>query len=204
MPDKKYTTDGGVRKREFRRGDVYFARLDGMGSEQYGRRPVLIIQNDVGNRYSPTTIVAILTTKKKTNMPTHIVLEDFEGLPQVSVVCLEQIRTIDKMRLEDYRGNIGKKHMKQVEQGILISVGMAQKRPDTNVTPDERAKEKMPAGQAGAVPPAPEKPEKEITGENKVTENSTAWRKKIVFQAIAFFIAAVLAILVGIVLFRIF
>lgn len=88
------------------------------------RKAVLIIQNDIGNMYSPTTIVAILTSKKK--LPTHVVLSDFSGLPSTSEVCLEQIKTIDKTRLGKYRGNIGDEMMKEVDRAILVSVGIKQ------------------------------------------------------------------------------
>lgn len=110
-----------------KRGDIYYADLCGLeqslGSEQTGRRPVLIIQNDVGNMHSPTTIVAIMTTKIKRNLPTHVVIRDFAGLSQTSTVCLEQIKTIDKSRLENYCGNIGNAIMKEIEQAIFISLG---------------------------------------------------------------------------------
>lgn len=113
--------------RILKRGDIYFADLCGLeqslGSEQTGRRPVLIIQNDVGNMHSPTTIVAILTTKIKRNLPTHVVIRGFAGLSQTSAVCLEQIKTIDKSRLENYCGNIGDTMMKEIEQAIFISLG---------------------------------------------------------------------------------
>lgn len=115
------------KNRVLRRGDIYYANLcgieDSIGCEQTGRRPVLIIQNDIGNKYSPTTIVAILTTKIKNNLPTHVVIENFAGLSQTSVVCLEQIKTIDKSRLEDYRGNIGTQLMKEIEKAMRVSLG---------------------------------------------------------------------------------
>lgn len=121
--------DNGI----LRRGDIYYADLCGLeqslGSEQTGRRPVLVIQNDVGNLHSPTTIVAILTTKIKRNLPTHVVIRDFAGLAQTSAVCLEQIKTIDKSRLENYCGNIGNKMMQEIEQAICISLGTKR---DTN------------------------------------------------------------------------
>ena len=115
------------KNRILKRGDIYYADLNGLeqnvGSEQTGKRPVLIIQNDIGNLYSPTTIIAILTTKIKRNLPTHVVIRNFSGLSQVSAVCLEQIKTIDKSRLEDYKGNIGNEMMKEIEQAISISLG---------------------------------------------------------------------------------
>lgn len=116
-----------AKSRILKRGDIYYADLNGLeqtvGSEQTGKRPVLIIQNDIGNLYSPTTIIAILTTKIKRNLPTHVVIRNFSGLSQVSAVCLEQIKTIDKSRLEDYKGNIGNEMMKEIEQAISISLG---------------------------------------------------------------------------------
>lgn len=119
--------------RVLRRRDIYFANLcgieDSIGSEQTGRRPVLIIQNDVGNKYSPTTIVAILTTKIKNNMPTHVVIDNFAGLSQTSVVCLEQIKTIDKSRLENYRGNIGTQLMREIEKAMRVSLGTMESAP---------------------------------------------------------------------------
>lgn len=100
-----------VKKQKVRRSDVFFADLNmggkPVGSEQCGKRPVLIIQNDKGNQCSRTTIVAVLTTKIKNNMPTHVVVDNQDVLPEKSVVCAEQIRTIDKIRLRNYCGNIG-------------------------------------------------------------------------------------------------
>lgn len=109
------------------RGDIYYADLDGIeqscGSEQRGRRPVLIIQNDVGNRYAPTTIVAIMTTKRKKPLPTHVRIRGIKGLRCAGTVCLEQIKTIDKSRLEEYLGNVGEKTMQRIEKAIAISLG---------------------------------------------------------------------------------
>lgn len=122
------TDEKEQRLKELKRGDVYYADLSGIersvGSEQSGNRPVLIIQNDKGNQFAPTTIVAVLTTKRKKKLPTHVVLSDFEGLPSASEVCLEQIKTIDKARLGKYRGNIGNEKMQEVEQAIMVSVGI--------------------------------------------------------------------------------
>lgn len=113
--------------RALKRGDIYYADLSGLektrGSEQRGRRPVLVIQNDIGNQYAPTTIVAILTSRKKKYLPTHVALHNFAGLTQSSTVCLEQIKTIDKSRLEEYRGNVGVETMKEIEKAIAISLG---------------------------------------------------------------------------------
>lgn len=95
---------------EVRRGDVYYADLNGIesycGSEQTGKRPVLVIQNNKGNKFSETTIVAVITSKeKKQHFPTHVKLPD-GVLPKESVACMEQIKTIDKKRLGDFLGNI--------------------------------------------------------------------------------------------------
>lgn len=106
------------------RGDVYYADLSPVvGSEQGGIRPVLIIQNDVGNRFSPTVIIAAITSKThKTKIPTHIdVEEDF--LAKDSIILLEQIRTIDKSRLKQKIGRIGEETMSKVDHGIRLSVG---------------------------------------------------------------------------------
>ncbi len=114
-------------KRTLRRGDIYYADLDRIekarGSEQAGRRPVLVIQNDIGNRYAPTTIVAVLTSKRKRNLPTHVRIPAFSGLDCKSTVCLEQIRTIDKSRLEKYCGNVGADAMREVGKAIAVSLG---------------------------------------------------------------------------------
>lgn len=95
--------------RTYKRGEIYYADLGhGVGSEQEGRRPVVIIQNDVGNKHSPTVIVAAVTTKafgKRKKLPVHYALDNETGLKAPSVVMLEQIRTLDKHRLEQYVGN---------------------------------------------------------------------------------------------------
>lgn len=98
------------------RGEVYYAELSPViGSEQGGIRPVLILQNNTGNRHSPTTIIAPITSvQKKSSLPTHIVI-DYDFLESVSVVLLEQIRTIDKERLSDCLGRISVQDMQRVE-----------------------------------------------------------------------------------------
>ena len=114
-------------RESLRRGDIYYADLNGLeharGSEQIGRRPVLIIQNDIANYYAPTTIIAILTTKHKRHLPTHVMLRNFTGLSRPSTVCLEQIKTIDKSRLTEYKGNIGSDAMKEIDKAIAVSLG---------------------------------------------------------------------------------
>ncbi len=115
------------RTRPVRRGDIYYADLAPVvGSEQGGLRPVLIIQNDVGNRYSPTVITAIITGQIKCrHLPTHVVLAASAcGLPKTSVVMLEQVRTLDKGRLQQYVGHIGMDLMLQVNAALGISVGV--------------------------------------------------------------------------------
>ena len=110
-----------------RRGDIYYADLRPViGSEQGGIRPVLIIQNDVGNKHSPTVICAAITSKmNKAKLPTHIALSapDY-GLPRDSVVLLEQIRTIDKRRLREHMGRLDAAMMNQVDNAIAVSFGL--------------------------------------------------------------------------------
>lgn len=110
-----------------KRGDVYYADLSPViGSEQGGVRPVLIIQNDIGNRYSPTVIVSAITSQiNKAKLPTHIEIssEDF-SLPKDSVVLLEQIRTIDKKRLKEKIGHFDKNLMGEVDDCLKISLGL--------------------------------------------------------------------------------
>lgn len=110
-----------------KRGEIYFADLSpAIGSEQGGVRPVLIIQNDVGNRYGPTVIAAAITSRLgKTRIPTHIFLPAGEsGLPKDSVILLEQVRTIDKSRLRKPVGQLSEDMMRQVEGALQISFGM--------------------------------------------------------------------------------
>lgn len=110
-----------------KKGDIYYADLSPVvGSEQGGNRPVLIVQNDVGNRYSPTVIVAAITSQMgKASLPTHIRISMQEsGLPKSSVALLEQIRTIDKSRLKQYVGRISKNEMAMVDKAIQVSFGI--------------------------------------------------------------------------------
>lgn len=110
-----------------KRGDIYYADLSPViGSEQGGIRPVLIIQNDVGNKYSPTVIAAAITSQiNKAKMPTHIELSASDyGLYKDSVILLEQIRTIDKKRLKDKVAHLDKKLMKTVDEALSISFGI--------------------------------------------------------------------------------
>lgn len=109
-----------------KRGDLYYADLSPViGSEQGGVRPVLIVQNNVGNRYSPTIIAAAITSQlDKAKLPTHIALPASQsGLPKDSVVLLEQIRTLDKRRLKDKIGELPLNVMSRVNEALLISLG---------------------------------------------------------------------------------
>ena len=110
-----------------RRGDIFYADLSPViGSEQGGVRPVLIVQNDVGNRFSPTVIAAAITSQRtKANLPTHIMLEaENTGLARDSIVLLEQIRTIDKHRLKERMGRLDTNAMTQIDQALSISFGL--------------------------------------------------------------------------------
>ncbi|ACS99754.1 MULTISPECIES: type II toxin-antitoxin system PemK/MazF family toxin [Paenibacillus] len=110
-----------------KRGDVFFADLSPVvGSEQGGVRPVLVIQNDIGNRFSPTVIVAAITAQiQKAKLPTHVEMEAAaHGFDRDSVVLLEQIRTIDKQRLTDKITHLDDETMRKVDDALLISVGL--------------------------------------------------------------------------------
>lgn len=109
-----------------KRGDIFYADLSPViGSEQGGVRPVVIVQNDVGNKYSPTTIVAAITSQlNKAKLPTHVNVNASEvPLPKNSVILLEQLRTIDKKRLREKIGKFDKDVMREVEQAIKVSLG---------------------------------------------------------------------------------
>ena len=110
------------------RGDIYYADLSPVvGSEQGGVRPVLIVQNDVGNRFSPTVIAAAITSQKdKTKLPTHIRLQAAgSGLARDSIVLLEQIRTLDKQRLKERMGRLDERSMDRVDRGLQVSFGLS-------------------------------------------------------------------------------
>jgi len=112
-----------------KRGEIYYADLSPVvGSEQGGIRPVLIIQNDIGNKYSPTIIVCAITSQlTKAKIPTHIELDCLEyNLPKDSVCLLEQIRTIDKRRLKEKISFVSGNKMKEIDRAILISLGFFQ------------------------------------------------------------------------------
>lgn len=112
-----------------KRGEIYYADLSPVvGSEQGGIRPVLIVQNDVGNKYSPTVIAAAITSQKfKTNLPTHIsVNADNCGLSKNSIVLLEQVRTLDKQRLKEKMGTLENGDMSRIDRALSVSFGLAQ------------------------------------------------------------------------------
>jgi len=112
-------------KRIIRRGDVFYADLSPVvGCEQGGIRPVLIIQNDIGNRYSPTVIVVAITSKLKKELPTHVEIGCMEPLQKNSVVLLEQICTIDRIRLLEYIGSLSELRMISIDQALSLSLGL--------------------------------------------------------------------------------
>ena len=105
-----------------KRGDIFYADLDPVvGSEQGGIRPVLIVQNNVGNKYSPTLVVLPLSTAQKNHLPTHI---HIKGSKADSIVLAEQIRTIDRYRLKNYVGSVDLELMEKVEKAMKISIGV--------------------------------------------------------------------------------
>ena len=115
-----------------KRGDIFYADLSPVvGSEQGGTRPVLIVQNDTGNRHSPTVIAAAITSQTgKARLPTHInIIGGSVGLSKDSVILLEQIRTIDKKRWREHMGHLGEKHMSMVDAAIALSFGLDGPRP---------------------------------------------------------------------------
>lgn len=112
-------------KRKFKRGEIYYADLSPViGSEQGGYRPVVILQNNRGNKHSPTVVVASITSRLgKHQIPTHVKMSSVR-LEKHSIALLEQIRTIDKSRIKEYIGNATKAEMKEIEAALLISVGI--------------------------------------------------------------------------------
>jgi mRNA interferase MazF len=126
--DLDYISMKGIdMEKRIRRGDIYYADLSPIiGSEQGGVRPVVVIQNNIGNRYSPTVVVAAITSKssRKTELPTHIRLRPDFGLDKDSVVLLEQIRTIDRKRLYVNIGCLNREVMTQIDKALAISIGL--------------------------------------------------------------------------------
>lgn len=115
-------------KVEVKRGDILFVDLDGTkGSEQGGMRPVVVLQNDIGNKYSPCTIVAMITSQTKAKLPTHITLHKGEtGLLKDSIVLLEQVRTIDKCRIAKKISTLPDYKMEEINNATLISLGLGE------------------------------------------------------------------------------
>lgn len=113
--------------RSILRGQLYYADLNPViGSEQGGIRPVLVIQNNIGNKYSPTVIIAAITSKSmKTILPTQHILPAQNGLDRESIALLEQIRTIDKRRLKEYVGALGQGDMLALDKALAVSIGLA-------------------------------------------------------------------------------
>ena len=114
-------------ERTIKRVDIFYADLNPViGSEQGGTRPVLVISNDIGNRHSPTVIVAAITSRvhTKAKLPTHTAVNDFEGLDKDSIILLEQIRTIDKQRLKQHMGMMPENIMARVDKALAISISL--------------------------------------------------------------------------------
>jgi len=115
--------------RKIRRGDIFYADLRPVvGSEQGGIRPVVILQNNTGNQFSPTTIAAAITSRgEKNRLPTHIWIGgQVHGLHKDSMILLEQVRTLDKSRLGEYMGSVGEDKMREVDAALHVSVGLAE------------------------------------------------------------------------------
>ena len=112
---------------QYSRGDIYYANVEPhVGSEQGGERPVVVLQNDTGNKYSPTLIIATITSRvnKKRHLPTHVLLDHNPGLKVPSIVQLEQIFIIDKRRVQRFAGQASEDEMNQIEMAIKVSLGM--------------------------------------------------------------------------------
>jgi len=118
-------------KRKIKRGDIYYAYLNPVvGSEQGDCRPVLIVQNDIGNEHSPTVIVTPLTRNLRKNpLPTHVLIPKFSGLDRDSLVLAEQIRTIDRSRLSNYIGHISKEIQPAIDDALEIGLALGNRRP---------------------------------------------------------------------------
>ena len=113
--------------RAYQRGDMYFADLGrGVGSEQQGYRPVVIIQNNLGNKHSPTVIIAAISSRVgvKPKLPTHYYINAEDGLELPSIVLLEQIRTVDKRRLTTYIGRLRKEHISGLDHALAVSIDL--------------------------------------------------------------------------------
>lgn len=113
------------------RGDIYYADLGStIGCEQNGIRPILILQNNIGNRYSPTIIVAIITSSEKKCLPTHVKIPGVHSTNHGSFVLLEQIRTIDRSRLRERLGSLDNEYLNLVDEALKISIGLSPVYPD--------------------------------------------------------------------------
>ena len=124
-----------------KRGEIYYADLNPVvGSEQGGLRPVLIIQNNVGNKFSPTVIIAAVTSRTdKTDLPTHIAISaQFGGLEKDSVVLTEQVRTIDKRRLKDKIAILGEEDMARVDAALKLSMGVLRLMQEGSMQPQDK------------------------------------------------------------------
>lgn len=109
------------------RGDIYYADMEShIGSEQGGKRPVAVLQNNIGNRHSPTLIVATVTTRteKKKNQPTHVLVDSNPAFEELSMILLEQIFTIDKSRIERFMGYASKAEMLRIDMALLVSLAL--------------------------------------------------------------------------------
>ncbi len=113
-------------RKAIRRGDLFYADLNPVvGSEQGGIRPILIVQNNVGNHFSPTVVAAAITSRKaKSSLPTHVLLDNVSGLTATSLLLLEQLRTIDRKRLCGYIGRVSRDKMLEVDAALAISIGI--------------------------------------------------------------------------------
>lgn len=115
-----------MNRKNIRRGEIYYADLDPVvGSEQGKRRPVLIVQNDLGNKHSPTTVIVPITCRsKKNDLPTHVTIPQLVGLVADSLALVEHIRTIDQTRLREYLGRISDKVQDAIDKALVVSVGL--------------------------------------------------------------------------------
>ena len=158
-----------------KRGDIYYADLSPVvGSEQGGLRPVLIVQNDVGNKYSPTVIAAAITSQmNKSRLPTHIgIYAEKYGLAKDSVILLEQIRTIDKRRLKEKIGHMDDRVMDDVNEALYVSFGLdASVLAAASAERSERAAgEYMPEGAVALAPGATPEPEVQKSGGYEIVD----------------------------------
>ena len=127
--------------RTYLRGDIYFADLGrGVGSEQEGYRPVVIIQNNIGNKHSPTVIVAAITSKTeiKPRLPTHYNIGTMDGLGVPSIILLEQLRTIDKRRLYGYIGHLSEDHIAGMDHALAVSIDLIEEPQSKKPAPPEQ------------------------------------------------------------------